>query len=178
MFKVGEYISYRTEGVCIIKDIRKECFGALGKSEEYYVLAPLKDMNSMLYVPVENKLLVDKMQRLLSADEIYNMVSELSHRRLEWIAESRVRGNAFKEILNVGDRSLIIVLINTILEHKKELEAQGKRLTNGDEAILKRAKKLLLDEFSATTDIKTEEELMSLLQGEHKPSALVGLLQN
>ena len=36
MFKVGTYVSYRSEGVCVISDIRMEAFNALGKNEEFY----------------------------------------------------------------------------------------------------------------------------------------------
>ena len=61
MFKVGTYVSYRSEGVCVISDIRMEAFNALGKSEEFYILAPIKDMNSVLYVPVNNEVLTSKM---------------------------------------------------------------------------------------------------------------------
>ncbi len=168
MFKIGEYVSYRSEGVCIVKDVRTECFGVLGKSEEYYILAPLRDMNSILYVPVGNKLLTDKMQRLLSADEICSLARELADRRLEWISESRARGNAFKELVASGDRNSLILLVNTLSEHMAKLEAEGKKQTLGDETVYKKAKKLLLDEFSATTDLKTEEDLLRLLRGEYE----------
>ena len=36
MFKVGTYVSYRAEGVCVISDIRNEAFNSLGKKEEFY----------------------------------------------------------------------------------------------------------------------------------------------
>lgn len=168
MFKVGEYVSYRAEGVCVIKDIRNESFGVLGKSEEFYILAPLKDMNSILYVPVNNEALTSKMHPLLSADEICALADELRDEKLEWIIDSRARNTALREILAMGDRRELIVLVNTITDRVERSAEIGRKITAGDDNTLKRAKRMLLDEFGTTTDIATEEELMGVLRGEHR----------
>ncbi len=168
MFAIGAYVSYRSEGVCVISDIRTEVFNSLGKSEEYYILAPLKDMNSVLYVPVNNEILTSKMQPLLSADEICALADELRGELLDWIDESRARNAALREILSGGDRRELIVLVNTILDRIVRSAEIGRKITAGDENTLKRAKKMLLDEFAATTDISTDEELMGVLAGTHR----------
>ncbi len=168
MFAIGAYVSYRSEGVCVISDIRTEAFNSLGKSEEYYILAPLKDMNSVLYVPVNNEILTSKMQPLLSADEICALADELRGELLDWIDESRARNAALREILSGGDRRELIVLVNTILDRIARSEEIGRKITAGDENTLKRAKRMLLDEFSATTDLATDEELMGVLAGTHR----------
>ena len=165
MFKIGEQVSYRAEGICTIIDIRVESFGIMGGSEEYYILAPVKEPNSVLYVPVNNEVLVSKMLPLLSAEDICNLVEELCDARIEWKIESRARNHMLRDIVNTGDRSSLIMLVNTISEKREELSVQGKKLTVGDESILKRAKKMLLDEFSHTSDISDEEALMQLLAG-------------
>jgi RNA polymerase-interacting CarD/CdnL/TRCF family regulator len=168
MFAIGAYVSYRSEGVCVISDIRTEVFNSLGKSEEYYILAPLKDMNSVLYVPVNNEILTSKMQPLLSADEICALADELRGELLDWIDESRARNAALREILSGGDRRELIVLVNTILDRISRSEEIGRKITAGDENTLKRAKRMLLDEFSATTDLTTDEQLMGVLAGTHR----------
>lgn len=163
MFNIGDHVSYRTEGICVIRDIRTENFGNMG-TEEYYILAPVKEPNSVLYIPVNNELLVSKMLPLLSASQICELAKELRDQRIEWKAESRVRNHMLRDIVNMGDRASLILLINTISEKKEEFLAQGKRLTGGDEGMLKRAKKMLLDEFSFTSDIQDEERLMLVLE--------------
>ena len=168
MFKVGAYVSYRAEGVCVIKDIRNESFGALGKSEEFYILSPLKDLNSILYVPVNNEVLTSKMHPLLTADEICALADELRDEKLEWIIDSRARNGALREILATGDRRELIVLVNTITDRIERSAEIGRKVTAGDETTLKRAKKMLLDEFATTTDLKNDEELMGILKGTHR----------
>jgi len=166
MFEIGTYVSYRTEGVCRVTDIRTESFG--GKSEQYYILSPLKDQNSVLYVPFDNEQLVAKMLPLLSAEQICELAEELREERVEWRPESRARNYRFREILSTGDRRDAIILINTITEKGIELQATGKKLTGGDEALLKRAKRMLVDEFSLTTDISDTDDLMEVLSGRAK----------
>ena len=65
MYKIGTYVSYRSEGVCVINEIKQQKFGALDTASEYYVLSPIVDNNSKLYVPVNNEALVSKMRPLL-----------------------------------------------------------------------------------------------------------------
>lgn len=160
---------YRSEGVCRISDIRQETFGNVGNGATYYILTPLNDAKTTLFVPIENEQLVGYMRPLLSAQEIVSLAAELREERMEWIAENRVRNVRFREILSLGDRKELIVLIHTIREHAKQAVANGKRFAAGDEQAFRRATRLLLEEFSATTDLSTAEELLSVLMGDRIP---------
>lgn len=166
MFAVGSYVVYRAEGVCRISDIRAESFGAIGAKENYYILTPVNDEKSTVFVPVANELLVGMMRPLLSAEEILQLTSELKDRRMDWIDEGRVRNNRFREILALGDRKDLIILANTVSEHMEETIAKRKKPNATDENALKRAKKLLFEEFSATTDLASAEDVLPLLRGE------------
>lgn len=171
MFEIGTYVSYRAEGVCVISDIRTEAFNALGKSEEFYILAPLKDMNSILYVPVNNEALTSKMQPLLSADEIYALADELREVRMEWIDDSRARNSVLREMLAAGGRRELLILVNTIVDRIKRADEIGRNITAGDANVLTRAKKMLLDEFSVTAELNNVDELMEVLTGERRCAA-------
>ena len=163
MYKIGTYISYRSEGVCVINEIKQQKFGALDTASEYYVLSPIVDLNSTLYVPVNNEVLVSKMRPLCSADELNAMAIELREEKMEWIKEPRPRNNAFREILSLGDRVALIKLVHTLVAQAEVFESIGKTLTQGDEMTLKRAKDMLVAEFSFTTDVNNEQKLMDVL---------------
>ncbi len=170
MFTVGGYVSYRAEGVCKISDIRTENFGVSGNDATYYILTPMNDEKTTVFVPVDNERLVAFMRPLLSAEQIVEMAAELRGDRLEWIPESRVRSGRLREILALGDRRELIVLIHTVRDSLRDSIAKGKRPSATDEQALHRATRLLLDEFSATTDLRTEEELLRVLDGELLPN--------
>ena len=171
MFTIGAYVMYRSEGVCKIADIRQETFGTVGNGATYYILTPLNDPKTTLFVPTENELLVSYMRPLLSAEEICALTAELREERIEWIPENRIRNARFREILALGDRRELIVLVHTLLERIRMTEAAGKRIAAGDEQALRRATKLLLDEFSTTTDLSNEVEVLAVLMGEHTPKS-------
>lgn len=166
MFEIGSYVSYRAEGVCVICDIREERFGALGETAKYYILSPVGDEKSTVFVPMENEALMALMRPLLSAEEILSLASEVRGERLEWIEESRLRNLKFREILSLGDRRELMVLINTVLEHNEMITKLGKKVGATDENALYRAKTMLFEEFSMTTDLASSDELLLLLRGE------------
>ena len=147
MYNVGAYVSYRSEGVCKIVDIRHESFGAVGKDTLYYVLSPLNDQKSTFFVPVDNGALVAMMRKMLSAEEIVELIREVSRTKTEWITDSRQRGSSFKEILSNGERAELILLIHTIKAHMEEQSAAGKKTNISDINAMKRAQRCFLRNF-------------------------------
>ena len=177
MFEIGSYVSYRAEGVCVIRDIREERFGALSEVAKYYILSPIGDEKSTVFVPMDNATLMALMRPLLSAEEIQALVEETRDERFEWIEESRLRNMKFREILSIGDRRSLIVLLNTVVEHNELITKLGKKVGATDENALYRAKTMLFEEFSVTTDLTYSDEILALLRGERtlrakEPSAI------
>ena len=166
MLKKGEYVVYRSEGVCVISDIREESFGTIEAKEEYYILTPVCDPRSTVYVPVKNEKLCSYIRELLSAHEIIELCDSVKNERIEWLSDSRGRNNAYREILAVGDRRELIILLNTVSEKLEENSKLGRKTVITDENALRRAKKMLYDEFSASTDISSEDDIIPLLKGE------------
>lgn len=166
MFEIGGYVIYRSEGVCKISDIRKESFGALGGQGLYYILSPLNDEKSTVFVPVDNEALLAMMRPLMSAAEICRLAEELREERLEWIQDSRARSSYFRELLARGDRNDLIRLVHTVTAHKEEVLAKGKKVATTEEALLKRAIHMLYEEFAVTTDLGQEDDVLPLLRGE------------
>ena len=168
MFDIGSYVIYRSEGVCVVSDIREENFGIIGKSEKYYILAPINAQSSTVFVPVNNEVLTSYMRPLLSAAQINAMAERLRAARLEWIDETRTRNNRFKEILAEGDPEALVLLVNSVSERIDAALACGKKPSTTDLNALRRAEKMLYDQFVSTTDLTSSEEILPLLRGEIK----------
>jgi len=177
MYQIGECVVYRAEGVCRISDIRQESFGVAGNDHTYYILTPMRDMGTTLFVPTDNELLTSMMRPLLSIEELIALGERLREERMEWIPESRGRNAHFREILSRGDREELIVMLQTVRAHARQVAAEGKRPMATDAQAIGRASELLLAEFSATTDIDTEAALFAFLDGERRPNAR-GLTEN
>ena len=168
MFDIGSYVIYRSEGVCVVSDIREENFGIIGKSEKYYILVPINAQSSTVFVPVNNEVLTSYMRPLLSAAQINAMAERLRAARLEWIDETRTRNNRFKEILAEGDPEALVLLVNSVSERIDAALACGKKPSTTDLNALRRAEKMLYDQFVSTTDLTSSEEIVPLLRGEIK----------
>lgn len=165
MFEIGRYVVYRAEGVCRISDIRVERFGAL-PDRTYYILTPLNDEKSTVFVPVDNGELVGMMRPLLSAEEISGLAEKLKGKTLEWIPNSRARSAYYRELLAGGNREDLIRLVNTLTAHEETTAASRKKTSSTEEYFLRTAIKMLYREFSVTAGLRAEEDILPLLRGE------------
>ena len=80
---IGAYVLYGKTGVCQVQEYKDVRIG--GETCSYYVLAPISDGRSSVYVPRNNAELVARMRPLLSREEIDSLLSAADDVRLEWL---------------------------------------------------------------------------------------------
>ena len=157
MYQINDMILYGTEGVCKIDSIvTKEL---AGETQEYYVLKPVYSENSTIYVPVHNKNLTKKMHQVLSTQEIYQLIENISDEQPDWIENENERKEKFKEIMSSGKRSWMLQMIKSLYHHQQEQQAKGKHLRSSDEYFFSEAERILYDEFALVLNIKQEQVL-------------------
>lgn len=161
MFRPNETVLYGAQGVCQVEGIiQKE---VNGHAMDYYVLKPVYNVNSVIYVPVQNTALTDKMRRVLAADEIRAIIRTMPQGDSLWIEDENERKIKYREILTRGDRRELIQLIKALYLHQQDLQKKGKRLHSSDERFLKDAEKMLYDEFALVLHIQPEQVLPFIL---------------
>ena len=155
MYEIGTVVIYGSEGACKITEITNLRFGVSSEEAPYYVLSPISNPSSKVFVPKNNEILVSRMQKVLSVAEIKKMISEPLELP-KWIKDNRQRNKAFKDILASYDRKQILALARLL--HKTKLEGgTEKRLFSSDEEMLKKTTKILHSEFSLVLEIDLEE---------------------
>lgn len=159
---VGSYVLYGKTGVCLIKEQTSIVMGK--ERNEYYVLCPISDVRSTVFVPCHNEALVAKMCPLLSRDEIDLLLSDADSERLEWIDDRPQRIGFYRTVTSGNDRRMLIRLICCLYRKKQEREEQGKRLSSMDEATLKECMRLIDEEFSMVLDIPRSEVVDYILE--------------
>lgn len=162
MFNINDTILYGSHGICTIDDITEQKFGH--ETNKYYVLRPANNVSSTIYVPLNNKKLTAKMRRILSVDEIYELIKEMPDATTEWIENKNERNERFRSILASGDRREIIKLIKVIHQHKEELKLIGKKLHASDEQFFKEAEKIIYEEFALVLNIRYDQVLPFITQ--------------
>ena len=157
MFQINDTITYGTNGVCKIDDITmKEFMGAI---KEYYVLKPVSDSASTLYVPVHNEKVVSKMKKILSKQEVYQLIETMPEQENIWFQKDNERKEQYKKIIADGDHGKLIGMIKAIYLQKKKREEEGKRLHISDERFFKEAERILYEEFQYVLNIRRDELL-------------------
>ncbi|MCI8590525.1 MAG: CarD family transcriptional regulator [Clostridiales bacterium] len=167
MYSIDDIVMYGTIGICKIEAIEEQSFN--GVKRNYYVLKPLHQEGAKTFVPVDNEILVSKIHKVLSADEIKHLIGTLSDAQTKWMDKDAERKQLYTETLEKGDRKEMIALVRAVLQHKEEQMGKGKKLHICDERFLMQAQKVLYDEFSFVLHVN-REEVSALLMGEVKIS--------
>ena len=161
MFRVNDVIIYGVQGVCKITGTEEKMVNGMKKT--YFVLKPVKDKNSTIFAPMDNELVLKKMRRLLSKDEIHKLIDSLPEENAVWVENENERKEFYKSILARGNHLELIQMIKAIYAHKKKREAEGKRLHISDEGFFKDAEQILYNEFQYVLDLGGRDDLMTYI---------------
>ena len=149
--KIGSYVLYGKTGVCLVKE------QTVMNGGQYYVLSPISDRHSSVYVPCANEELVGRMRPLLRREEIDLLLSNADEVRLEWLEDRNERATFCRSVLCGGDRKELVRLLCCLMRRKIERMEMGKRLSAMDETFLQECVRLVQEEFSMVLGISTRE---------------------
>ena len=149
--KIGTYVMYGKTGVCLVKEQIAMSGG------QYYVLNPVSDSRSSVFVPCDNPDLVARMRPLLTGEEIENLLSDADDVRLEWLDDRNERAMLSRTVLGGGDRRELVRLLCCLMRKKVERLQIGKRLSTMDENFLQECVRLVQEEFSMVLNIEKKE---------------------
>lgn len=155
MFTIGESLIYGTSGICQLEDIQEREINH--ETRRCYVLRPVYETTSTLYVPVGNEKLEAKMRPLLHPEEVYALIDGMPQEDEDWIENEAQRRERYTQALASGNRTQLVRLIKTVCTHQQKLRAAGRKLRMSDERFMKDAEKALYDEFAFVLGIPREE---------------------
>ncbi len=162
MIKVHDTVLYGVHGVCKVTGTEIKFIG--GNEREYYVLKPVYNHGTVVYVPAWNEALMAKMKRILSPKEIYEMIRTMPEEDLLWVENENDRKRVYQEALVSGEREQLVRLIKTLhVRQQKRLE-QKKNLLLSDEKFMKEAERILYEEFAYVLKIDREQVLPLIMQ--------------
>ncbi len=162
MHKVNDMVLYGTEGLCRITEISIR--NMHGEDVEYYVLKPVGETGSTIFIPTGNASLTAKMRRILSPEEIYALIRTMPACDTAWIENENERKQRYREILADGDRQELIRMLRAVYLYGEERKNQGKKLHLTDEKFLKDGEKLLHEEFAHVLNLKKDEVLPFIMK--------------
>lgn len=155
MFQLGDQVIYGIHGLCRILELETRKIDR--KLIEYYVLEPVEQPGARFYVPTQNQAAVSKLQKVLTRQELDELLQAVSNNNDVWIEDENQRKLRYRELISSGDRASLIGMIRALLRHKQAQESAGKKFHLCDENFLRDAQKLLSTEFSRVLEISPEE---------------------
>ncbi len=154
-FKLGDFVTYRKNGVCEIVDIIEQNFVGQGK-KEYYVLQSVYDNNTKVFVPT-GSVLKKEMQCVLTLEEIHKIIEDSKKVDCMWIDDCKARAAFFDEIVNNGDKAKMLWIIKIVSEYKLEFEKTKKKMKANDLKYLAQAESIIAADFAFSLRLPKNE---------------------
>lgn len=161
MYQCGEYIVYGYNGICEVKEITQLNMSGISQDVLYYVLCPLRSMDSKLYLPVENAKTVNR--RIMTKEEAEYFLERIPGTEELWTANHKMREELYKIAMKTCDNKEWIRVIKTLYLKKQEKEALGKRISSSDERFLKYAEDSMFCELALALGM-SEQDVRSLVE--------------
>lgn len=155
MFKVGDFIIYGSNGVCRVESIGSMDMQGVPNDRMYYTLVPVYEKKSKVFTPVDNNKVV--MRPVITEQEAYELIDHMEEMQALSIEDEKSKDLVFKEAFRKCDCRELIRIIKTLYEKKLARQAQGKKITAGDERYFKMAEENLYGELAIALGIKKEE---------------------
>lgn len=155
MLNINDVVTYKNEGVCIIKEVIQRESDKQGVF--YYILKPVYNETSTIYIPTNNEELVSKMKKVLSKEQIEDLIKLVPAMNEKWVQSDNHRKDKYKDVLKNGDRTELISMIKDLYVHSLDLKEKGKKFHVVDDRMMKEAQKMLYEEFAYVLDIHMDE---------------------
>ncbi|MBQ4052623.1 MAG: CarD family transcriptional regulator [Clostridia bacterium] len=162
MIQVNDTVLYGVHGVC--KVTAMETREVAGQQREYYVLKPVFDRGTVVYVPTWNPRMTEKLHRILSPKEIYQMIRTMPNEEQLWVENEGDRKRVYHQALVSGDREQLVRLIKTLYLRQQKRAQQKKTLLLSDEKFMKEAERILYEEFAYVLKIDRDQVLPLIMQ--------------
>jgi CarD family transcriptional regulator len=152
---MGDVVLYGIQGICKISGIEVKQIGKTAL--DYYVLNPVFNESTALFVPVDNEKLTTKMQNILGVKEVKQLIEKAQQISVLEICDEATKRERYREILSSGNREELISLIKTIRLEREKRSKLNKKLNMSDEQTLYKAERLLFNEIAYVLEIEPQE---------------------
>ena len=155
MYEIGQAVSYGTSGICRFDGTISQKSGK--KIVLYYVLKPVYNQGSTVFVPMDNEALVARIRPVLSQEEVLDMIRGLRHAEEIRVEDESQRLSCYRGILQTGDQRRILQVIKSLHLRQDRCLTAGRKFHAVDERLLKDAENVLHEEFAFVLGLPREQ---------------------
>ncbi len=170
-WKANDTVVHIRDGVCTVRSVEKLTISS-DEPCEYYILTPVYDPGSKIYVPVERGDAV--LRALITKEEIDDLIRTIPEMGIDWISDDKQRQRALQQEVKSGSHETLLGVISTLYKKRKEIDSSGRKFHSADERFLNEAEKQIHREFGYVLGIdpdRVPEYIHAKLSGEGKNKA-------
>lgn len=149
MWAENELVVHESAGVCRITGITK----MNRPQREYYVLEPLYDRNSTLYVRVDSE--TSPLRPVMTREQALTLINQLPQMQMLQFNSMNEEKQRSASILQSGDQLQLAQLAKT-MRHIQERRRSSKNAYATDRGILRQAERLLYGELAVSLDLNVD----------------------
>lgn len=163
-WKTGDTVVHSRDGICTVVDVREMTMTE--EPKEYYILEPVYEHGSKLYIPVDKEALF--LRAPVTREEIGEYVRKLPEADVKWIGDEKKRMSMIAEVRKTGSSETLLGLISLFYRKRDEQHELGKKFHSSDEQFLKDIETRVNREFAYVLGIDPSEVpdyIRTLLKG-------------
>jgi CarD family transcriptional regulator len=89
----------------------------------------------------------------MTKEDVSALIDSMPCQKTTWIENENERKEVYRKTLASGDQAAIISMVQALFLHKKQREAEGKRLHMSDEYFMKDAEQILYNEWQYVLNV-------------------------
>lgn len=149
MFEIGEYVVKANSGICKIEEIIELDLLDNGNLESYYVVVPIDNKSSKLFVPINTS--ANTLRQVINETQAWDIINSISLIPEPSFENEKVREAKYKEAIKSCEPTALIGILKSMHTRKKLRSQQGKKNFAIDEHFFKLAENSLYSELSFAT---------------------------
>ena len=144
----ADYVVYKSNSVCKVEGLEERLITGTLDKRNYLVLVPINKRESKIYVPADNELLISKIRKALTKEEIDEVLLSVKGKETPWQDDRKIRSEYFKAVLSDGNHRELILMIRCIMSRKQALLKSHRKISGQDDSALQNAVKMISEEFA------------------------------
>lgn len=161
MFEIGDYVINANNGICRIEDTVHLELPSVDKNKLYYLLIPIEEKNSKVYIPIDNT--NHRIRKIMSEKEAWKVIDEIPLTEEMWIDNDKEREQKYKEAIKSCEPAKLISIIKNLYHRNQNRNEQGKKNIAVDEKYFKMAENNLYAELAFAME-KDKNDMRQLIE--------------
>lgn len=155
MFTKGEYVFHETGGICLIEDVRFAPLEHMPADRQYYVMKPMHDPNSVIYIPVDSDRIF--LRRLLDREAAEELLDRIPFVRVIEEQNGKLLRAKYTELMHTYDPLEWVRVIKTVYLRAQPQSGRASRVSDTERAFAERARRHLHAELALALGLREQD---------------------